>query len=253
MNDLSRAIELISKFNTECENNNTKRVKLNEEHETLLNDYDNLHDDYTDLQTTAALSKINNKQLLKENADLKASIAAVEGVNELLSKQNEELQNDAGYKRKYEVASNDLRKAKDQVQRLKEKKSKPVKSNDGVWRKRYDESIEQIKQLLAYGKQSPQYCNTLQHSTQGRIDIIDLKPEMISCCEKGQEKEKKLLQIVIVKNSHHSIKAMLRVVGEDGLHTVNVPKGGTVQLDSEVRQHVADYFVSYDKHYGGEK
>ena len=111
--------------------------------------------------------------------------------------------------RENEVLKKDLKKSQEQVKRLKaapSKKSKPVKIGAGVAQLTLEKKRlnKYISELLAWGQVSPQYIDTLQHSTQGRLDIIDLKHEDADVSELGEtDKHIKSCQRFIVISVNH--------------------------------------------------
>lgn len=258
MNELQRATKLLIEYNIEQEKRNSQQLAMSNNHDILLDDYDKLHDDFTSLETTLALNKLNAKSLTQQVADLQASYTALEGVNEYLSGQNKKLEEYAGYKRKYEVAIADLARAKEQVKRVKSKaptkvrKDKKSVSYDRL-NEAYQTSQRNVNELLAYGQSSPQFMGGLKHSTQGVMDFVDLKPETMGIKDGDGDEVEMMVQRVVVINRHNSCKMMTRIIGQAGLHTVKVPKGGIVQLDDEGKKHINEYFVDYDKHYGEAK
>lgn len=241
-------------------------VKLTQEHDELLKDYDQLYLDCE--QAEAAITDTGNlttrlmavssavESLTDDNVELQAKLKQalnealnVSGLNKKIAEQAVEIKSLAAYKRKTEVLARDLKLAEAKLQTAKTKPVKQAKVTKSH-KKLQEENLrlnKYIKELVEYGQSAPQFLGGLKHSKQGVMDFVDCKPELMSVKEGPDSPEvEKLVQRVIVINKHNSNKTMTRIIGEPGLHTCKISKGCTVQIDDEVREHVEEYFKTLD-------
>lgn len=206
--------------------------------------------------SSSQLCKINNKSLLQELADMEVGLSAVQETNAIMSDLNKALQDENTRLKKIErerdVLSKDNKKLKDNLAKAKSKAEKPAKEKVNMKYMKLQETNaalnKYITELVTFGQTAPQFMGGLKHSTQGVMDFIDCKPEMMSVEDpKTQEVREVSVQRIIVINKHNSVKVMTRIIGEDGLHTVKIAKGCTVTIDDEVRDHVIAYNKTADE------
>ena len=132
----------------------------------------------------------------------------------------------------------------------KAKPIKPVRQTVG-----YMQLVAELKrekahnlEMVQFGATAPQWLGGYRHSKHGVYDFVDLKPEQLDIREKDSDEHvTKLIQRVVVINSHNSVKIVTRIIGEPGLHSVKIGKGCAVQIDDEIRDHIDEYFKLLDQ------
>lgn len=208
------------------------------------------------MSTSSAVEELTDDLCVANdtNAKLVNDSLSMAALQRKVADKNIEIKSLNVYKRKFEVASKDLKSTLDklQVEKVKNSLSKPVKQPK-VTKNYKDLQAENarlndyIKQLVEYGNTAPQYAGGLKHSKQGVMDFLDSKAELMGVTDpKTGESREVMVQRMFVINQHNSVKTLTRIVGEEGVHTVKVPKGGTVTIDDEVKDHVTEYFNKLD-------
>ena len=229
-------------------------VSVKADHETLLTDYDQLHDDCKAAEQSASLCKVSNKGLLKELAEKDLAIKAIEETNTILSDRDRLLQAEIdrlkGIERENQVLKNDNKKLKAQVvrhQQVKPIKAPKVTRSYKQLKQAYEESQNHIVEMAKHLERSPQTEGVFKHSTQGFIDLYRLNSVLMTIDRNGNGPVDVEVERMIVMNSYNSCKVITRINGEPELGKVTLPKGGVISVDEEMLKWSLECFEANDK------
>ncbi len=248
-NILKQSIELLNQYNTEQENRNSQQVSFNEEHNQLIDDYNDECDKTIALESTLALNAIRNKELVKQLADAKKSLEAIEGVNVFLSERNKKLEGKEDYERRYNVAIADLARSKKQVDRLKSKAPKKVRQDKkqvsyDKLKAAYNANYSQLMEMLEHNELNPTWGGVLTHG-EDKIEIIDAKFSPMDIEMPNGDIVTKMAHRLILSNNYNSVKAVYKVEGDTELKQMRIPKGKTIQIDQRAKDVCNTYYKNY--------